>query len=138
MAKRHRIVAGLFLLVGIANLVRGSLAFPVASVVEGWELSLSLTWLGVFYLVWGVVLAGLGIALWRKRWTRRRLKITLPIAVGYQGSLWIIRLLFYRASYAKSLWGRDLLLTLLFLALVAERTGAFDSILKRKPQPPKA
>lgn len=117
--KHLRWVAGLLLLVGVANLVRAGMAAYSAPVLTEWPLAWPWWLLGGLYLCWGLGLSGLAVALWRgqARW------LGLPVAVAYQASLWLIHLLGDRSAYARSLWGRDLLLSALFLAAVAWGTG---------------
>ncbi len=105
----------LYLLVGLANLVRGGLAFYVQPALQDWPLALPLPLLGLGYIVAGALFTGLGALLWR----RSILRPVLPLALAYQLALWLLRLLADRSSYARALWGRDAVLTALFLALVA-------------------
>lgn len=113
--KRQRFLALLFLLVGVANFIRAGMVSYGAPALTEWNLSLPLWLLGGVYLTWGLVLSGLAVALWRKR----ALRLAFPLAVAYQASLWIIHLVSDRSDYARSLWGRDALLTAVFLAVVA-------------------
>lgn len=117
--KHLRWVAGLLLLVGVANLVRAGMAAYSAPVLAEWSLTWPWWLFGGLYLLWGVSLSGLAIALWRGQARR----LGLPLAVAYQASLWLLHLLGDRSVYARSLWGRDLLLSALFLAVVAWGTG---------------
>ncbi|MGC9357455.1 MAG: hypothetical protein ACP5GX_06300 [Anaerolineae bacterium] len=114
MSRKRRILTLLFLLTGIANLIRGVLAFRVLSALEGWTLALPLPFLGTFYLLWGILLTGMAFLFEHSR----ALGLAFPLAVAYQGFLWILRLT-YRSGYARSLWLRDLVLTLLFLGATA-------------------
>jgi len=56
-------------------------------------------------------------------WRRKSTGGALGLAVAYQVVLWIVKLIGYRSEYARSLWARDLLLTLIFLALIGVLTG---------------
>lgn len=114
MSRKRRILALLFLLTGIANLIRGVLAFRVLSALEGWPLALPLPFLGTFYLLWGILLTGMAFLFEHSR----ALGLAFPLAVAYQAFLWILRLT-YRSGYARSLWLRDLVLTLIFLGATA-------------------
>lgn len=113
--KRQRALGLLFLFMGLANLARAALVPLVSPVLEGWPLSVSLPWLGGLYLVWGLAFTAAG-------WLTYKGKTSvwaLPLAVGYQGMMWAVRLLTYRAVYVRDLWARDLVLSALFLGLVA-------------------
>lgn len=118
VVKRRRALSWLFLFIGLANLVRAALAQQVAPALEEWSLTLPLTWLTVLYSFWGLGFCGASFALSGfgrhkdPRWT-------LPFALAYELTLWALALSSYRAAYARALWGRDLLLTVLFLVTVA-------------------
>jgi uncharacterized iron-regulated membrane protein len=89
-------------------------AFNIAPAFEGQIFSLPLPLLAVFYLIAGAVFLLAGVIHWRQRqptWA-------IPLALAYQSLLWAIRLLGDRSSYAHRLWGRDALLTGLFIAAV--------------------
>jgi hypothetical protein len=107
----------LYGVLGIANVTRGVLAFRVAPVLASAAPSLDLSVLGGIYVGWGVVLLGSGIACFKRasagwRWVLR------GSAIAYQLTIWIIRLMGDRSTYARSLRGRDLALTILFLIVV--------------------
>lgn len=73
----------------------------------------------MFYLGWGLLFVGAAFYVWRVARHRRGWRGALPLALAYQLTIWILALATYRASYARSLWGRDLVLTAAFLAAVA-------------------
>ena len=54
MIKRWRILSILFLLVGLANLIRAGLRSYIAPALEDCDLSLPLPLLGGFYLLFGL------------------------------------------------------------------------------------
>jgi len=112
--KRRRILAVLFLLMGLANLLRAGLVPEVLTVLEPEMLSLPLPLLGVLYGLWGLGFLALAIL----SWLGRARTWAFLIAIVYQLVLWIIRFIGYRSPFAQSLWARDLLLTLLFLVVV--------------------
>ncbi len=114
VSRRKRVLIWLFFLTGLANLIRGILAFLLRDALAGWSLSLPLPLLGGLYLLFG--LAFLLMALLLR--FGGGLSWALPLAAVYQLALWVIRWLGYRSAYARSLGARDLLLTGLFLALV--------------------
>ncbi len=90
------------------------MAWGRASSLTGISLSISLPLLAGFYLVWALILLGMALALWRNR----ALSLALPIAVIYQLTLWILRVLADRSEYARQAWGREAGLSLAFLAMV--------------------
>jgi hypothetical protein len=117
-----------FLILGVANVVRAGMAAYVAPVFQGdagWPLSLPITVLGGIYLFWGVafvvgaILVSLKRPLGGRRSDRLSVRWAVIIAIVYQGTLWALRLLAYRSPYAQSLWMRDGVLTGFFLATVA-------------------
>lgn len=91
----------------------------VASALSGWPLALSVYWLAGFYFLWGLGFTGAAFAVVRSARRNSTRRWALPVALGYQLTLWALALGAYRASYARALWGRDLALTALFLAAVA-------------------
>jgi len=111
MLTRRHVLTALFLFVGFANFLRVGVALYVAPVLGDWALSLSLPLLGGLYFVWGSAFLLLAMLICFKRAQRW----ALPFAVAYQAAMWTVRLFAYRATYARSLWGRDLFLTVLFL-----------------------
>jgi hypothetical protein len=117
--KRRRILALLFFAVGAANLVRAAMGIHVAPTLASWMLSLSPYTAAAFYLVWGLAFTGATWATLKALPQGKPLRWALLLAAGYQVSLWILNLSTYRASYARSLWGRDLILSAVFLVVVA-------------------
>jgi len=104
-----------FLLVfAIANLLRGALYFAYGPVLAEWALSIPHTLLGVIYTALGCGLAGVAVH-YRRRWD---LRVALGGGLVYQIALWVLALGGYRSTYARQLWGRDLVLSLLFLAAI--------------------
>ena len=112
--KRQRILALLFVAVGLANLLRAGMAIFVAPTLADWSLALPLPLLGGFYLLWGLAFTGTAVVIWRGR----GLRLALPLAAAYQAGVWVLNLLGTRSAYHRSLWVRDLLLTGAFLGLV--------------------
>lgn len=104
---------------GLANIARGLLAFAVDQVLR--ETSIPFWLLGLIYLVWGLVLLGCGLFAFhredRGRWIAR------GSAIGYQVTVWVIRLVGDVATHARRLWIRDLILSLLFVLVVFLLTG---------------
>jgi len=115
VVKRRRVLALLFLLIGVANLVRAFLTTRLLPVLEEWPSSIPLSVLGWGYLLCGVVFIGVSFTVVWKGTTA----FALPLAIAYQVLLWSLHVLAYRATYARNLWARDLVLTLLFLGVVA-------------------
>jgi len=104
---------------GVANLIRAGMSVYIASALVEYPTSLSLPLLGAVYGLLGLVFLAAAIITWRRKSTGG----ALGLAVAYQAVVWIIKLIGYRSEYARSLWPRDLLLTLLFLACVALVAG---------------
>lgn len=123
MLRRKRVLIWLFLLIGLSNLVRGTLAFLLRDALADWSLSLPLPLLGGLYLLFGLAFVLMALLM---RFGGG-LSWALPLASVYQLALWVIRWLGYRSAYARSLWARDLLLTGLFLALVVILTRSLSS-----------
>ncbi len=112
----------LYLGIGVANIVRGLLAFVVEPVLFSFPLPLSLRLLGAVYVSLGLGFLVCAVAYLRRtrhveRWLVR------GIAVVHQALVWTIRFVGYRATYVMRLWRRDLVLTILFLACVFLLTG---------------
>lgn len=103
----------LFLLVGLANLARAVAGWYVLPVMADAPLSVPLPWLIGAYALWGVAFVGMAGFWWRSRGGP-----ALPLALAYQAFVWLLRLLGVQSSYTQSLWGRDLVLSVIFLALV--------------------
>ncbi len=112
--KRYRLLATLFLLLGLANLLRAGLVPEVLTVLEPEMLSLPLPLLGGLYGFFGLGFIVLAIL----SWLGRARAWAFGFALVYQLALWIIRFVGYRSPLAQSLWPRDLLLTVLFLVVV--------------------
>ncbi|MBN1250033.1 MAG: hypothetical protein JXC32_20380 [Anaerolineae bacterium] len=105
----------LYAALGIANVARGILAFavhPVLADTTSWPFWL----LGVVYLAWGLALLACGIVALR-RLDRARWLIRAG-AIAYQATVWLIHVFGDVSTHARRLWLRDLLLSLLFLAVV--------------------
>ncbi|HEY89552.1 MAG TPA: hypothetical protein G4N98_07445 [Thermoflexia bacterium] len=112
--KRRYILAILFLLVGLLNLLRAGMTPVVSATLEGWPVAIPLPFLGVLYACCGVC----GLVFAFLFWKGRRLNWALPVAGAYQLILWMLHW-GYRATYIRALWARDLLLTVIFLVAVA-------------------
>jgi hypothetical protein len=67
------------------------------------------------YLLWGVLFVGLGLALWMGG----GLRLALPFALAYEAVIWLLHLVGDRSPFARQLWGRDAVLTVLFIVGVA-------------------
>lgn len=108
-------LALLFIAIGIANGLRAGMAVYVQPVLQDWTLSLPLPLLASVYGLFALLFTTLGIAfLYGKR-----LPLALPLVLIYQATVWLLHLLGDRSSYARALWGRNALLTALFLLGVA-------------------
>jgi hypothetical protein len=102
-------------LMALANAIRGAGAWALRFVVP--ETSLSLPVIGTVYLVLGTLFMVAGIIYFRTP-VRRSRALARGLAVGYQIIVWAIHLLGDQSAYAQRLWGRHLILSLVFLALV--------------------
>jgi hypothetical protein len=120
---------GLYGALGIANVVRGIAAFTVAPVFvspsQVQPLSVDLRLLGAIYLAWGIALLATALHYVRRRQRPPR-ALAAGVGVGYQATLWLIRLIGYRASYARMLWRRDFVLSILFFIAIALLTWPFQ------------
>jgi hypothetical protein len=109
-------VATLLLLVGLANLARGSLA--IASALRLPALPMAVSW---EYLATGGIVRGLALCICSfglagfYRWAR---VASLIITSAFQVDVWVNHLLFDASDYARQTWPRDLALTVLFLGFV--------------------
>ena len=70
--------------------------------------------MGGFYLLCGLYFLATGLIYWWKKHQR----YAVALALAYQSVFWILRLAADRSDYARSLWPRDALLTIAFIALV--------------------
>lgn len=104
---------------GAANLIRAGMSVYIAPALVEYPTSLSLPLLGAVYGLLGLIFVAAAIITWR----RKSISGALGLAVAYQVVVWIIKLIGYRSEYARGLWLRDLLLTVIFLALVALVAG---------------
>lgn len=111
----------------MANLLRAGMAFYIAPALAEYPPSLSLPLLASVYGLWGVIFLVAAVIAWRRKSTSG----ALGLALLYQAVLWIMNLLGGRSGYARSLWPRDLLLTLIFLTLIA-LLADYDRLFKRK------
>lgn len=114
---------------GAANLMRAGMSVYIAPALAEYPTSLSLPLLGAVYGLLGLIFLAAAIVTWRRKSTGG----APGLAVAYQVVVWIVKLIGYRSEYARSLWARDLLLTLIFLALVAllaGRDGLFNKKIK--------
>ncbi|HNT78309.1 MAG TPA: hypothetical protein PKH77_25135 [Anaerolineae bacterium] len=114
MFKKWQGLALFWLLFGIANLFRAGTAYRLIETLTAYPLAAPLPALIGFYTMWGA--AFLFGAAWT--WQRRMARRALPLALSYQAALWALRLSAYRADYARHLWGRDALLSGLFVLVV--------------------
>jgi hypothetical protein len=105
----------LYALMGLANLIRGVNAWMLATVLT--EIVLPLPLLGAVYLLFGMLFLVAGGLYFRKP-ERRARWLVRGTALGYQIIVWVVRLVGDRGVYTRRLWGRDLIFTVIFLALV--------------------
>jgi len=106
----------LVLALGLGNLGRAVMALYYAARLPDLPMTVSWTYLAVTGASWGITLVVCAVGLIRLRsWGRRGALIGVTL---YQIHVWINHLLFDASDYARQTWSRDLVLTLLLLALV--------------------
>jgi len=105
----------LVLALGLANLVRAGMALRYDALLPGLPLTVPLVYLAVMGCFWGLAFLACVWGLVRFRpWGRW---FTLATVTLYEVHVWVNHLLFDASDYARQTWPRDLLLTLLLLAL---------------------
>ena len=108
-----RVLALLFLALGLANLGRAGVALHYGATLPGLPMTVSWGYLAAAGVVWGAALlvGAVGLARFRPwgRW------VALATATLYQAHAWANHLLFDSSDYARQTRPRDLLLTALFL-----------------------
>ena len=70
--------------------------------------------LGVLYALTGIVFIALAIVCWHKK---QQYPVFFVI-LGYEIIIWVVRIVTFRSTYARSLWLRDVIFSLLFLGIV--------------------
>jgi hypothetical protein len=111
------IALGLLLLIlGLVNLGKAAMALRYASSLPDLPMTVSWEYLAAVGGFWGVALivSAVGLAFLRVwgRWT------TLAVSTLYEAHVWVNRILFEVSDQARQARPWDLVLTLLFLALV--------------------
>lgn len=124
MIKRW-LLSGLLAILGLVNVIRAGTSFTMGSQLAKLN-SAMFPLLGAFYAVLGIILLGLLVMCWRRNWRCPAFFVIL----GYEISIWIARILTLRSTYARSLWARDAIFSLVFLGLVFWLTYKPISILK--------
>jgi hypothetical protein len=117
----HWLLLILYAGVGVTNVARGVLGFVVGPAVAAEAPALPIV--SAIYVAWGLVFLGVGVVYLVKA-TSFDSRPVLGAAVLYQVTLWVIKLVGERASYARSLWPRDLLLMVVFVGAVLLLTRA--------------
>jgi len=111
------IALGLLVLgLGLGNLGRAVLALRYAALLPDLSMTVSWTYLAVMGGFWGLVfvVCAVGLICFRpwSRWS------ALAAVTLYESHVWGNHILFDASDYARQTWPRDLLLTLLLLALI--------------------
>ena len=118
LTRPQKWVAGLGLLMlalGLANLGKAVMAARYAVLLPDLPMTVPWGYLVATGAFWGLVLSACGIALWLRRpWARWATPATATL---YQAHVWLNHLLFDASDYARQTRSRDLVLTLLLLAL---------------------
>ncbi len=113
------LISVVWVVFGAANLIRAGMAVYIAPALDGYVLSLPLPLLGSVYGLWGVIFIAAAVVAWRRQTTTG----AFGLAVAYQVVLWTLNLVSARSGYARSLWPRDIFLTLVFLTFIALLAG---------------
>ena len=105
----------LVLALGLANLARAGVALRYNALLPNLPLTVPLTYLVLVGGFWGPVFVACAVGLVHFRpWGRWA---TLAAVTLYEAHVWANHFLFDASDYALQTWPRDLLLTLLLLAL---------------------
>ena len=119
LTRPQKWVLGLTLLVlalGLANLGRAGVALHYAALLPDLPMTVSWAYLAALGAFWGAAFLACALGLARFRpWGRWA---TLAAVTLYEAHAWVNHLLFDASDYARQTRPRDLLLTLLLLALV--------------------
>jgi hypothetical protein len=106
----------LVLILALANLGRAAMALRYATLLPAVPMTVSWTYLAAMGVVWGLVFVACTVELVSFRpWGRWG---TLAAVTLYEVHIWVNHILFDANEYAFQIRPRDLLLTLLLLALV--------------------
>jgi hypothetical protein len=109
-------LAILALVLGLANLGRTVMAVQYADRMPDLPMSVPWSYLAATGLLWGVAYTAAAVGLFLLRpWGRH---VTLLVSTLQQVHSWINRLLFDASDYAHQTRARDLILTLIFMAVV--------------------
>ena len=103
----------LCILVGGANVIRGATGWAVSSSLSVGPIPLPI--LSTLYLLWGGVFLSTGAAVFHGMRPGYGSRVISSVALLYQATVWAIRLVGERSSYARSLWMRELVLTCAFV-----------------------
>jgi hypothetical protein len=106
-------LSGLLGILGLANLFRAGMSFRMTIMFTKLNLAM-LPFLGGLYAILGIGLLALSIICWR----RNRQCPAFFSVLGYEITIWIVRLAAYQSSYARSLWLRNAIFSLSFLVII--------------------
>ena len=90
------------LYLGVVNLARAGLSFESSPFERTLPLTVSLPYLTICGLVWGLVFVGAACGVWRL-WPSAR-KLLLGAVVVYQVHIWINHVLFDTSVYSRQVW----------------------------------
>ena len=110
---KRRALSVLLVVIGLANLIRAGLSFRMNVLFSKHQVTLLFP-LGGVYALSGVIFITLALICWKKN-------LQYPAffsVLGYEIIIWILRILTFRSTYARSLWLRDGIFSLLFLGIV--------------------
>ena len=103
----------IFLLTGLVNLLRSVLVLRFVPVLEGYELAIPPAVRAGFWSVWAVLLIGVAVVCLRRTHCHAR-----PVAVLYQVTLWVVRLVGDQTTTAEGVGVQEGMWSLLFVVLV--------------------
>ncbi|MBC7225802.1 MAG: hypothetical protein H5T61_01030 [Thermoflexales bacterium] len=102
--------------IGLGNLGRAVMALHYARALPDLPLTVPWAYLAGMGIFWGIALIACAVSLQLGRpWSRW---VTLAVVTLYQAHVWLNHLLFDASDYARQTRPRDLVLSLLFLAVV--------------------
>ena len=110
---KRRTLSVLLVVIGILNIIRAGISFSTSTLFSKLNVALLLP-LGGFYALSGIASIALAFVHWRMR---RQFPVFF-IILGYEIITWVLRIVTFRSTYARSLWLRDAIFSLLFLGIV--------------------
>jgi cbb3-type cytochrome oxidase subunit 3 len=100
-------------IIGLINLVRAGISLKMIPILSKLNLAF-FPLLGGMYAAFGIFFIGLAVICFR----RNRHCPAFFFALGYEFILWTIHIMAFRSTYARSLWMRDAIISIIFLGIV--------------------